>query len=71
MGDLGLIPGLERFPGKENSYSLQYADLKNSMDCIVHGVAKSWTRLIVMYEMMMHLIISDFLYLMKFGHYLP
>ena len=45
VGDLGLIPGLERFPGKENSYSLQYADLKNSMDCIVHGVAKSWTRL--------------------------
>ena len=45
VGDLGLIPGLERFPGKENSYSLQYADLKNSMDCIVHGVTKSQRRL--------------------------
>ena len=36
VGDLGLIPGLERFPGKGNSYSLQYAGLENSMDCIVH-----------------------------------
>ena len=71
VGDLGLIPGLERFPGKENSYSLQYGDLEKSMDFIVHGVAKSWTWLIVMCEMMMHLIISDFLYLMKFGHNLP
>ena len=26
-------------------YSLQYSGLENSMDCIVHGVAKSWTRL--------------------------
>ena len=24
---------------------LQYSGLENSMDCIVHGVAKSWTRL--------------------------
>ena len=71
MGDLGLIPGLERFPDKGDSYSLQYAGLENSMDCIVHGVAKSWTRLIVICEMMMHLIISDFLCFMKFGHNLP
>ena len=42
-GDLGLIPGLGRSPGEGNSYSLQYSDLENSMDCIVHGVAKSWT----------------------------
>ena len=26
-------------------YPLQYSGLENSMDCIVHGVAKSWTRL--------------------------
>ena len=44
-GDLGLIPGLGRSPGQENSYPLQYSGLENSMDCIVHGVAKSWTRL--------------------------
>ena len=26
-----------------NGYPLQYSGLENSMDCIVHGVAKSWT----------------------------
>ena len=45
MGDLGLIPGLERSPGEGNGYPLQYSDLENPMDCIVHGVAKSWARL--------------------------
>ena len=30
---------------KGNSYPLQYSGLENSMDCIVHGVAKSRTRL--------------------------
>ena len=44
-GDLGLIPGLGRSPGEGNSYALQYSGLENSMDCIVHGVAKSWIRL--------------------------
>jgi len=41
--DLGLIPGLGRFPGEGKGYPLQYSDLGNSMDCIVYGVAKSWT----------------------------
>ena len=41
-GDLSSIPGLGRSPGKGKSYPLQYSDLEN---CIVHGVAKSWTRL--------------------------
>ena len=44
-GDLGLIPGLERSPGEGKGYPLQYSDLENYMDCIVHGVTKSWTRL--------------------------
>ena len=44
-GDLGLIPWLGRSPGEEKSYPLQYSSLENSMDCIIHGVAKSWTRL--------------------------
>ena len=44
-GDLGSIPGLERSPGEEKGYPLQYSGLENSMDCIVHGDAKSWTRL--------------------------
>ena len=44
-GDLGSIPGLGRSPGKGKGYSLQYSGLENSMDCIVHGVTKSWTQL--------------------------
>ena len=43
VGDLGWIPGLGRSPGEEKGYPLQYSDLENSMDCIVHGVTKSWT----------------------------
>ena len=38
-GNMGSIPGLGRYPGKGNSYPLQYSGLENSMDCIVHGVA--------------------------------
>ena len=29
-GDMGLIPGLGRSPGKGNSYPLQYSGLENS-----------------------------------------
>ena len=45
MGDLGSIPGLGRAPGEGKGYPLQYSGLENSMDFIVHGVAKSQTRL--------------------------
>ena len=44
-GDLGSIPWLGRSPGDGKGYPLQYSSLENSMDCIVHGVAKSQTRL--------------------------
>ena len=44
-GDLGLILGLGRSPGEGKGYLLQYSGLENSMDCVVHGVAKSQTRL--------------------------
>ena len=44
-GDLGSIPELRRAPGEGKGYSLQYSGLENSMDCIVHGVAKSQTQL--------------------------
>jgi len=44
-GDLGLILGLGRSPGEGKGYPLQYSGLENSIDCIVHGVAKSQTRL--------------------------
>ena len=45
VGDLGSIPGLGRSPGEGKSYPLQFSALENSMDCIIHGVAKSRTRL--------------------------
>ena len=39
------MPGLGRFTGEGSSYPLQYSGLENSMDCIVHGVAKNQTQL--------------------------
>ena len=45
VGDLGSIPGLRICPGEGKGYPVQYSDLENSMDCIVHGVSKSWTRM--------------------------
>ena len=49
-GDMGLIPGWGRSPGKGNGSLLQYSCLGNPMDrgawwSIVHGVAKSRTQL--------------------------
>ena len=44
-GDPGLIPGLGRTPGEGKGYPLHYSGLDHSMDCIVHGVTKSRTRL--------------------------
>ena len=43
VGDLGSIPGLERSPGEEKGYPLQYSGLETSIDCIVLGVSKSQT----------------------------
>ena len=44
-GDMGLIPGLERYPGEENRNPVQYSHLGNSMNrgtwwAVVHGVTK-------------------------------
>ena len=44
-GHLGSIPELGSFPGEGKGYPLQYSGLENSTDCIIHGVAKSRTRL--------------------------
>ena len=44
-GDAGLFPGVGRSPGEGKGYPLQYSGLENSMNCIVHGIAKNWTRL--------------------------
>ena len=38
--DLGLTPGLGRSPGEGKGYSLHYSGMENSMDCIVHKVAR-------------------------------
>ena len=45
MGDLGSVPRLGRFPGEGKGNPLQYSGLENSMDCVVHGVAKNQARL--------------------------
>ena len=45
VGDQSLIPGLGRSPGDWKGYPLQYSGPENSVDCIVHRVAKSWTGL--------------------------
>ena len=42
--DLDSIPGLGRSPGEGKGYA-PYSGLENSMDCIVHGITKSQTRL--------------------------
>ena len=44
-GDLGSIPGLGKSPAEGKGYPLQYSSLENPMDCVVHGVTKSRTRL--------------------------
>ena len=36
-----MIPGLGRSPGERKGYLLQYSGLENSMDYVVHEVAKS------------------------------
>ena len=41
LGGLGSIPGLGRSPGEGKGYPLQYSVLENTMNCMVHGVAKS------------------------------
>jgi len=43
VGHLGSIPRLRRSLGEGKGYPLQYSGLENSMDCIVHGIANSWT----------------------------
>ena len=45
VGDLGSIPGIGKSPGEGKGYPLQYSGLENFIDCIIHGVTKSWTRL--------------------------
>ena len=41
----GLDPWAGKMPWRRKGYLPQYSGLENSMNCIVHGVAKSWTQL--------------------------
>ena len=46
MRETGFNPWVGKIPlEKGKVFPLQYSCLENSMDCIVNGVAKSWTRL--------------------------
>ena len=45
MGDLGSTPGLGRSPREGKGHPLQYLGLGKFTDCIVHGAAKSQTKL--------------------------
>ena len=57
-GDQGLIPGLGRSPREGKGYPLPYSGLENSMDCIVHEVAKSWTQLGLFHFTSLHILFS-------------
>ena len=52
-GDLGSIPVLGRSPGEGKGYPLQYSGL----GCIVHGVAKSQTRLKDFHLRLTHIVV--------------
>ena len=58
-GDLGSIPILGRFSGEGKGYPFQYSCLENSMNCIIHGVAKSKIRLSNIHFMSFHLLYGD------------
>ena len=48
--DLGSVSGLGRSPREGKGYPLQYSGLENSMNSIVHGVAKSQTGILLKYD---------------------
>ena len=67
-GDLGSVLGLGRPPGKGKGYPLQYSGLENPMDCIVHGVVKSWTRLSDFHFTSLHFSVSQWICLVWSFH---
>ena len=70
-GDLGSIPGLARSPGEGKGYLLQYSGLENTMACIVHVVAKSWTQLSDFHYYMPGIVLSAlYLFMYFFNHLL-
>ena len=62
-GDLGSIPALGRSPAKGKGYPLQYSGLENSVDCVVHGAAKSQARLTFTFTLTFSVLHFPFSYL--------
>ena len=60
MEDQGSIPGLGRSPGEGKGYPLQYSGLENSTDYVIHGIAKSWTRLNDFHFTSLHIVLNDY-----------
>ena len=56
----GFGPWVGRSPGEGIGYPLQYSGLENSMVCIVHGVAKSQTRLSDFHNYLLKIISFSF-----------
>ena len=61
--DVASVPGLGRSPGGGNGNPLQYSCLGNPTDrevwrATVHGVAKSWTQLIMPSSVLLLLVVS-------------
>ena len=48
--------GWGRSPGEGNSHPLQYSGLKDSMDCIVHGLAESDTTEQLLLSLFFHIL---------------
>ena len=53
-GDPSSIPRSGESAGEGSGYPRQYSGLENSMDCIVHGVAKSWTLYMILEILQLH-----------------
>ena len=70
-GGLESIPGLGRVPGGGKGFPLQYSGLENSMDCVVHGVTKSQTRLSNFHFTSLHFIglLSRFMQTIQYSFY--
>ena len=66
-GDLGSIPGLERYHGEGNGYPLQYSDLENSVDYSSWGRKESdMTERFSLFTFLMLYIISHWLMIYLF-----
>ena len=74
MGELGSIPGLGISPREGKGYPLKYSGLENAMDCIVHGITKSRTRLSdfhFTYPMSIHFVFCYLIKLYRQGSHTP